>query len=58
MNYLNVNHRFSVIDFKMYRSNMITNNGVIDHRQKSHRDYKVAFPKAIINMKKNMKNNK
>ena len=31
MNYLKVSYEFSLLDFKMNRSNMITNNGFINH---------------------------
>ena len=58
MNYLNVNYRISLLDFTIYRPNMIRNDGVINHCQKVHRDYEVVFPKIIIKMKKKMKNKK
>ena len=43
MNYLHVNYRFSLLDFKMHRPNMITNNGAINRYQKVHRYYEVTF---------------
>ena len=36
----------------MYRPNLITNDGIIDHHQKSHRAYKVTFPKINLKLKK------
>ena len=35
----------------MYRPNLITNNGFIDHHQKTHRDYKVSFPNLIMKLR-------
>ena len=35
----------------MYRPNLITHNGFIDHHQKTHRDYKVSFPKLIMKLR-------
>ena len=34
----------------MYRLNLITNDGLIDHHQKDHRDYQVKFPKTERNI--------
>ena len=34
---------------------MITNDGLFNHYQKAHRDYQVIFPKSIIKLKKNNK---
>ena len=58
MNYLNINYGFSILDFKMYRPNLLTNNSVFNRHQKAYRDYEVVFPKIIIKMKKNIKNKK
>ena len=44
MFYLNKNFKFSLFDFKLYRPNLITNDGYINHYQKVHRDFKVTFP--------------
>ena len=52
MNYLHVNYGCSLLDFKMYCPNIITNDVFINHRQKAHRDYQVTFPKIIIKLKK------
>ena len=35
----------------MYCPNLITNDGFIDHHQKTHRDYKVSFPNEIIKLR-------
>ena len=48
MFYLNKNFRFSLFDFKLYRPNLITNDGYINHYQKVHRDFKVTFPKIVV----------
>ena len=45
MNYFDVNYEFSPLDFKIYRPNLLANDGVIDHHQKYYCDYKVTFPK-------------
>ena len=58
MNYLNKNYKFSLLDYKTYRPNLITNNDYIDQHQKSHRNYEVKFPKNIIKLKKTIKNKK
>ena len=44
--------QFTLLDFKMYRPNLITNDGIIDHHQKAHRDYKVTIPKTILKLRK------
>ena len=41
-----------MIDFKIYLPNLNNNDGIIDHHQKTHRDYKVKFPKTIFKLKK------
>ena len=46
--YLNKNFQFSLFDFKLYRPNLITNDGYINHYQKVHRDFKVTFPKIVV----------
>ena len=48
MNYLKYNYEFSLINFKLYRPNLITNDGYINHYQKVHRDFKVTFPKIVV----------
>ena len=52
MNYVYVNYEFSLLNFKMYRPNMITNDGYINRHQKLHRGYQVTFPKTILKLKK------
>ena len=52
MYYLKTKYGFSLLDFKMYRPNLITNDGFIDYRQKAYRDYQVTFPKTIVKLKK------
>ena len=47
---------FSLLDFKMYRRNVNTNDSVINHHQKAHRDYEVSSPKIIIKLKKTTTN--
>ena len=44
-------HGFSLFDFKMYRPNLITNDGFVNHHQKTYRGYKVPFPNIIIKMR-------
>lgn len=56
MNYLKRNYVFSLLDFKMYRRNVNTNDSVINHHQKAHRDYEVSSPKIIIKLKKTTTN--
>ena len=58
ISYLNKNYKFSLLDYKMYCPNLITNDGYIDHHQKVYRDYEVKFPKIVIKLKKNLKNKK
>ena len=48
MYYLKNNFEFSLFDFKLYRPNLITNDGYINHYQKVHRDFKVTFPKIVV----------
>ena len=50
--------QFTLLDFKMYRPNLITNDGFIDCRQKAYRDYQVTFPKTIVKLKKKTIRNK
>ena len=45
MYYLKNNYNFSLLDFKLYRLNLITNDGYINHYQKVHRDFKIKFNK-------------
>ena len=40
-----------MFDFEMYRPNLITNDGCIDHHQKAHRGYKVSFPNVIMKLR-------
>ena len=50
MCHLKTTYRFSLFDFKMYRPNLITNDGFIYHHQKAHRDFKVTFPNVIMKL--------
>ena len=50
MCHLKTKYRFSLFDFKMYRPNLITNDGFIGHHQKAHRDFKVTFPNVIMKL--------
>ena len=50
MYYLKKNYNFSLLDFKLYRPNLITNDGYINHHQKVHRAFKIKFPKIIITL--------
>ena len=45
MIYLSKNYNISLLDYKQYRPNLITNDGFIDHHQKAHRDYERNFQK-------------
>ena len=58
MNYLNKNYKFLLLNYKMYRRKLITNDGFIDHYQKVHREYEDTFPKIIIKFEKSLKNKK
>ena len=58
ISYLNKNYKFSLLNYKLPRSNFFQNDGYIDHHQKSHQDNIVKFPKNIIKLKKNVKNKK
>ena len=51
-------YRCSLFDFKIYRPNLITNDGFIDHHKKTHRDYKVTFPNVIMKLKTKTHENK
>ena len=51
MSYLSKYYGFSLLAFKLYRPNLITNDGYINHYQKIHRDFKITFPKMIIKLK-------
>ena len=51
MYYLKNNYNFSLLDFKLYRLNLITNDGYINHYQKVHRDFKIKFTKIIVTLK-------
>ena len=48
MYYLKKNCKFSLFDFKLYRPNLITNDGYTNHYQKVHRDFKIKFPKTVV----------
>lgn len=58
MNYLNINDGFLLLDFKIYRPNIITNDYVITNHQKLHRHFEVEISEIIIKINKNMKNKK
>ena len=45
---LKKNYNFSLLDFKSYRLNLITNDDYINHYQKVHRDFNIKFPKIIV----------
>ena len=51
MSYLSKHYGFSLLQFKLYRPNLITNDGYINHYQKIHRDFKITFPKMIVRLK-------
>lgn len=57
-NYLNNNHQYLIIDFKIYSSNLLVNDGFVDRHLKYHRDYEVSFLKIIIKIKNLVKNKK
>ena len=42
----------------MYRPNLITNDGFINHHQKAHCDFKVTFPNVIMKLSAEKKKNK
>ena len=42
----------------MYRPNLITNDGCIDHHKKTHRDFKVTFPNVIMKLSAETNGNK
>ena len=48
MYYLKNNYKCSLLDFKLYRPNLITNDGYINHYQKVYRDFKINFPKINV----------
>ena len=50
MCHLKTKYRFSLFDFKIYRPNLITNDGFINHHQKAQRDFEVIFPNVIIKL--------
>ena len=50
MCHLKTKYKFSLFDFKRYRSNLITNDSFINRHQKSHRDFKVTFPNVIVKL--------
>ena len=50
MCYLKRYYGFSLFEFKLYRPNLITNDGYINHYQKVHRDFKITFPKIILKL--------
>ena len=50
MYYFKNNYNFSLVDFKLYRPNLNTNDGYIIHYQKVHRDFKIKFPKMIVTL--------
>ena len=49
---------FSLLDFKFYRPNLITNDGYINHYQKVHRDFKVKFPNIMVKLKSSLTDKK
>ena len=49
IHYLTNKFRYSLVDYKLYRPNLLRNNEYIDYHQEIHRDYKVRFPNVIIN---------
>ena len=51
MYYLKKNYNFSSLDFKLYRPNLITNDGYIKHYQKGHSDFKVKLPNIMVKLK-------
>ena len=51
MCHLKTKYRFSLFDFKIYRPNLITNDGFIDDHQKTHRDFKVTFPNVTTKLR-------
>ena len=58
MSYLNINYEFSLLEFKIYRPNVLTNNSVINQYWKYHCDDEGTFPNVFVKMKKNIKNRK
>ena len=48
MHYLKKNDNFSLLDIKLCRPNLITNDDYINHYQKVHRDFKIKFSKRIV----------
>ena len=58
MFYLNKNFQFSLFDFKLYRPNLITNDGYINHYQNIHRDFKVTVPKIVVTIGRSSSNKK
>ena len=42
----------------MYRPNLITNDGSIDHYQTTHRNFKVTFPNIIMKLRTETNGNK
>ena len=46
--YLKKNYKFSLFNFKLYRPNLITNDGYMNNYQKVHRDFKINFPKIVV----------
>ena len=58
MCHLKTIYRFFLLNFKMYRPNLITNDGFIDHNQKAHRDFKVTFPNIIMKLSAKKNRNK
>ena len=51
MYYLKKNSNFLLLDFKLYRQNLITNDGFINHYQKVHHDFKVKYPNIMVKLK-------
>ena len=50
MYYLSKYYGFSLLAFKLYRPNLITNDGYIKHYQNVHRDFKITFLKIAIKL--------
>ena len=46
--YLKTNYKFSLFDFKLYRLNLITNDGYMNNYQNVHRDFKINSQKIVV----------
>ena len=58
MYYLKNNYDCSLLDFKLYRQNLITNDGYINHYQKMHLNFKVKFPNIMVKLKSSLTDKK